>query len=29
MKWIKSKTETPNYVCQSSTDGNSYKYVIK
>lgn len=29
MKWIESKTETPNYVYQSSTDGNLYKYLIK
>lgn len=29
MKWTESKTETPNYVYQSSTDGNLHKYVIK
>lgn len=29
MNWTETRTEISVYVCQTSTDGKNYEYVIK
>lgn len=29
MKWTETRTEIPVYICQTSTDGKNYEYIIQ
>lgn len=29
MNWTETRTEMPVYVCQTSTDGKNYEYMVK